>query len=359
MRVLVTGNDGYIGAVLVPWLQRAGHDVIGLDSYLFDGCDLGPHRPSAPSLRCDLRDVGAPELRGFDAVVHLAAISNDPLGDLNPECTFAINHWASVRLAERARAAGVRRFLYASSCSVYGAASPDAILDESAQFHPITPYAESKVRVEEDLAALACDAFSPTYLRNATVYGVSPKLRGDLVVNDLVGGALSGGSVRLKSDGTPWRPLVHVDDVCRVFRGVLEAPRDLVHDEAFNVGREGENHRIRDVAERVCAALPGAEVVFAEGAAPDPRCYRVDFGKLARTLPASVPIRTLEEGIAELVAAYRRAGLCREDLEGERFVRTLRIRRLIREGRLGPDLRWLAPGPTWVASRAELEEGSA
>jgi len=357
MRVLVTGNDGYIGAVMVPWLQRAGHDVIGLDSYLFEGCDLGQHRPSVPSLRCDLRDVGAPELRGFDAVVHLAAISNDPLGDLNPECTFAINHWASVRLAECARAAGVRRFLYASSCSVYGAASPDAILDESAELGPITPYAESKVRVEADLAALASDAFSPTYLRNATVYGVSPKLRGDLVVNNLVGWGLCGGRLRLKSDGTPWRPLVHVDDVCRVFRGVLEAPRELVHDEAFNVGREGENHRIRDVAERVCAALPGAEIGFAEGAGPDPRCYRVDFGKLARTLPTSAPIRTLDEGIAELVAAYRRACLCREDLEGDRFVRIERILCLIREGRLGPDLRWVAQGSTGLAS--PLEEGLA
>jgi len=357
MRVLVTGHDGYIGAVMVPWLQRAGHDVIGLDSHLFEGCDLGSHRPSAPSLRRDLRDVGAPELRGFDAVVHLAAISNDPLGDLNPECTFAINHQASVRLAESARAAGVRRFLYASSCSVYGAASPDAILEEGAEFRPITPYAESKIRVEADLSALACDGFSPTYLRNATVYGVSPKLRGDLVVNNLVGWALCVGRVRLKSDGTPWRPLVHVDDVCRVFRGALEAPRELVHDEAFNVGRDGENHRIREVADRVCAALPDAEIGFAAGAGPDPRCYRVDFGKLARTLPASAPTRTLDEGIAELVAAYRRAGLCREALEGDRFVRVERILRLIREGRLGPDLRWVAQGSTRLAS--PLEEGLA
>ena len=348
MRVLVTGHDGYIGAVMVPRLQRAGHDVVGLDTRLFEGCDLGEERASAPSLRRDVRDVGPAELRGFDAVVHLAAISNDPLGDLNPACTFEINHLGSLRLAESARAAGVRRFLYASSCSVYGAASPDAILDESAEFRPITPYAESKVRVEVDLAALACDSFSPTYLRNATVYGVSPKLRGDLVVNNLVGWALCAGSVRLKSDGTPWRPLVHVDDVCRVFLGVLEAPRELVHDEAFNVGRPGENHRIRDVAERVLAALPGAEIAFAADAGPDPRCYRVDFGKLARALPAATPVRTLEQGVGELVAAYRRAGLRREDLEGDRFVRIERILRLLREGLLGPDLRWVAPDAGWT-----------
>ena len=340
MKLLVTGHDGYIGAVMVPVLQRAGHELVGLDSYLYEGCELGPYRSALPALRCDLRDVDTALLRGFDAVIHLAALSNDPLGNLNADCTFAINHQASLRLARCAREAGVRRFLYASSCSVYGAASPDAVLDETAEFCPLTPYAESKVRVEADLAALASDGFSPSYLRNATVYGFSPRLRGDLVVNNLVGRALTTGRVELKSDGTPWRPLVHVEDVCRVFLGVLSAPRELVHDQAFNVGRVGENHRIRDVAERVRAAIPGSRIDFAAGAGPDPRCYRVDFAKLARLLPACIPVRTLEDGIGELARAYRRAGLRGEDLEGDRFVRVERILRLRREGLLGPDLRW-------------------
>jgi len=355
MKVLVTGCDGYIGAVMVPTLQRAGHEVVGLDSYLYEGCEIGPFRSTAPALRCDLRDVDASLLRGFDAVVHLAAISNDPLGNLNPDCTFAINHRGSLQLARAARAAGVRRFLYASSCSVYGTASPDAVLDETARFSPITPYAESKVRVEAELVELATDAFSPTCMRNATVYGFSPKLRGDLVVNNLVGWALTTGRVELKSDGTPWRPLVHVEDVCRAFQGVLAAPRELVHGEAFNVGRPGENHRIREVAERVRAAIPGSRIAFAAGAGPDPRCYRVDFGKLARVLPASVPIRMLEDGISQLVVAYRREGLRREDLEGDRFVRVERILRLLREGRVGADLRFARePG----AARDGLAQGA-
>jgi nucleoside-diphosphate-sugar epimerase len=341
VRVLVTGHAGYIGAVMVPWLQAAGHEVVGLDSDLFAGCDLGTHRPSAPALHCDLRDVPGAALRGFDAVIHLAAISNDPLGNLNPGCTHEINHRASLRLAELARAAGVRRFLYSSSCSVYGAASPDEVLDETAAFRPLTAYAESKVRVEADLAELACDSFSPTSLRNATVYGVSPRLRGDLVVNNLVGWAFATGRVHLKSDGSPWRPLVHVEDVCRAFASVLVAPRELVHDEAFNVGRPGENHRIRDVAEAVRAALPGSRIDFAADAGPDPRCYRVDFGKLARTLPEFAPAWTVASGVEQLVRAYERVGLRREELEGDRFVRIERILRLIREGRLGPDLRWI------------------
>ena len=339
MKVLLTGQDGYIGAVMRPFLEASGHRVVGLDSLLFSGCDFGPYEAGNLQKR-DVRDVPIEAVRGFDAVIHLAAISNDPLGDLNPECTYEINHRASVRLAQLAREAGVPRFLYSSSCSVYGAASPDDVLTEEAAFSPITPYGKSKVLVENDLHALADARFSPTYLRNATVYGVSPKLRGDLVVNNLVGWALTTGRVLLKSDGTPWRPLVHVEDVCRAFLAVLEAPREIVHDAAFNVGAQVENYRIRDVADIVQDAVPGSVIGFAEGAGPDPRCYRVDFSKIAKSLPAFRPVWDVRKGVIQLRDAFQKLGLSRDDLEGDRYLRIRRIKRLLDEGRLDRDLRW-------------------
>lgn len=340
MKVLLTGHDGYIGAVLHPMLEAAGHQVVGLDSLLFAGCDFGQPTGPAGALRQDVRDVPPEALHGFQAVIHLAAISNDPLGDLNPDCTYEINHRASVRLAELARQAGVGRFIYASSCSVYGAASPDDVLGEDAAFAPLTPYGKSKVMVEADLHGLADERFSPTYLRNATVYGVSPKLRGDLVVNNLVGWAFSTGRVFLKSDGSPWRPLVHVEDVCRAAQAVLEAPRGLVHDEAFNVGRVGENYRIRDVAEIVRESLPGSEVEYAKDAGPDPRCYRVDFSKIARRLPSFRPRWDVRRGVAQLRDAFQKQGLLQADLEGDRYLRIRRIKRLMDEGRVDANLRW-------------------
>ena len=341
MRVLMTGHEGYIGSVMAPWLAAAGIEVHGLDSGFFAGCDFGIPPPAIPSLRRDLRDVETADLEGFDAVIHLAAISNDPLGNLNPRCTYQINHEASVRLAERARQAGVSRFLYSSSCSVYGAASPDDVLDESACFRPVTPYAESKVWVERDVARLASADFSPVFLRNATVYGVSPRLRGDLVVNNLVGWAFATGRVLLKSDGSPWRPLVHVEDVCRAFLAVLRADRQQIHGEAFNVGRTGENYRISQVADSVREVVAGSQIDFEAGAGPDPRCYRVRFDKLESTLPEYQPIWTVRAGVEELERAYRLHGLRSQDLEGSRYLRIRRIQEHLDQGRLDADLRWL------------------
>jgi nucleoside-diphosphate-sugar epimerase len=339
VRVLVTGSDGYIGGVLVPWLAAAGHEVVGLDSGLFADCTFGPEPEPVETIAKDVRDVTVQDLRGFDAVMHLAAISNDPLGNLNPQCTYDINHLASARLARMAKEAGVARFLFSSSCSLYGAAEGDALLDEQAAFNPVTPYGESKVLAEGDIEGLADDHFSPTFLRNATAYGVSPRLRGDVVVNNLVGYAFTTGAVHLMSDGSPWRPLVHVEDIAAAFLGILEAPRELVHAQAFNVGHTEENYRIREVAEMVRDVVPGSEVTFAEGAGPDLRCYRVDCGKLA-TLPGLELRWTVRRGVEQLYQAFKEHGLTVEDLTGSRYQRIGHIRSLLERGRLDPDLRW-------------------
>jgi len=341
MRVLVTGHNGYVGTVMVPMLIAAGHDVVGLDSNLYRHATFGDAdgTQNVPALEKDIRDVEALDLEGFEAVIHLAGLSNDPLGDLNPALTLEINHLASVRLARLAKEVGVKRFIFSSSCSNYGAGGQDWI-DEQSPFNPVTPYGISKVRVEQDVAQLADDNFSPTFPRSATAYGVSPRLRFDLVLNNLVAWAFTTGRVHLKSDGMAWRPIVHIEDMARAFIAMLHAPRELVHNQAFNVGRTEENYRVREMAEIVAETVPGSRIEFAEGAGPDKRCYRVNCDKLLQTLPEFKPRWDARRGAQELYAAFQKVGLTPEEFEGPRYKRVAHIKHLISTGRLDESLRW-------------------
>jgi nucleoside-diphosphate-sugar epimerase len=342
MRILLTGHHGYIGSVTGPLLRAAGHEVTGLDTFFYEGCDLRDEPDGIPAQRLDLRDADPAGLAGHDVVVHLAALSNDPLGDVSPELTKAINFEATVRLARAAKEAGVGRFVFSSSCSMYGASDQKRAVDESAPLKPLTAYAESKVLSEEALADLADEDFSPIFMRNATAYGVSPRLRVDLVLNNLVGWAFTTGKVKIMSDGTPWRPLIHVEDISRATLAVLGAPREAVHGEAFNVGRNAENYQVRDLAEIVRETVGDCEVEYAGSGDPDPRSYRVDFTKFAEAFPDAGLRWTARDGAQEVLDAYREVDLTLEDFEGDRYIRLKRLRRLLDRGELDPELRWRA-----------------
>jgi nucleoside-diphosphate-sugar epimerase len=324
---------------MTPLLLAAGHEVVGLDTDLYERCTFGAGMIEIPSIRKDIREIVATDLSGFNTVIHLAGLSNDPLGDLNPELTYDINFRASVRIAELAKQAGVQRFAFASSCSNYGAAG-DAPLDETSAFNPVTPYGQSKAMTELEVRKLADDSFSPTFLRCATAFGVSPRLRFDLVLNNLVAWAYTTGKVHLKSDGTPWRPIVHIEDISRAFLAVIQAPLEKVHNEAFNVGRTEENFRIREIAEIVKDTVPGCEISFAPGASPDTRNYRVNCDKIARVLPEFQPQWTVRKGAEQLYTTYQKIGLTLEEFEGERYMRIAHIKSLIDNGLLDTNLRW-------------------
>ena len=338
MKVLVTGHRGYIGAVLVPMLLERGHYVHGLDSELFEGCDYGDFPELVPATRKDVRDVELVDVMGFDAVLHLAGLSNDPLGNLAPSITDDINHKASVHVARLSKEAGVKRFVFSSSCSTYGAAG-DKMIDEGAAFNPVTPYGRSKVDAEMGISALADEAFCPVYLRNATAYGLCPRLRFDLVVNNLTAWAYTTGKVLLKSDGMPWRPIVHIEDISRAFIAALEAPDQTVYNTAFNIGRTAENFRIREIADMVHSKVEGSVVSYADSAGPDTRTYQVSFVKAETELPGYSPKWTLPEGIAQLLAGFAQQGLKPDEFEDARYSRIASLKARIASGMISTDLR--------------------
>jgi nucleoside-diphosphate-sugar epimerase len=359
VRILVTGHKGYIGTVAIPLLAKSGHELTGLDNDLYERCTYGDGLGPAndiPTIRKDIRDVERADIVGFDAVIHFAGLSNDPLGNLNAALTYQINHEATVRLATLAKSAGVERFIFSSSCSNYGAAGDD-MLDETAAFNPVTPYGLSKVKAEQDLVRLADSRFSPTYLRSATAYGVSPRLRFDLVLNNLVAWAYTTGRIHLKSDGSPWRPIVHIEDIARAFLAVVEAPRDLVHDQAFNVGITGENYRVRDLAQIVGETVPGATVSFADDAGPDLRNYRVSCDKIARMLPAFKPVWNARRGAAELYQTFVNRGLQLDEFEGPRYQRIGHLKALLADKLLDEALRWRPAASAKAAEKPEPVAG--
>ena len=341
MRILVTGHNGYIVSIMMSMLKEVGHEAVGIDSYYFADCSLFDTTDNFLAFKKDIRDLNIGDLTGFDAVIHLAALCNDNLGDLNPELTYNINYKASVHLARLAKDAGVERFLYSSSCSMYGAASSEDILEESAPLNPITPYAISKVKAEEDISKLADDHFCPVFMRNATAYGVSPRLRGDIVLNNLAAWAFTTGKIKIMSDGTPWRPIVHIRDICNAFIAVLNAPKSVIHNQAFNIGVNEENYQVKDLAEIVKQVIPNCEIEYSGEGKPDPRNYRVSFDKLQKNIPEFTSKWTAYQGACELYQVFQKIGFSKTDLEGDKFIRLSKLKFLLQNNYLTKELFWL------------------
>ncbi len=343
MRVLVTGQKGYIGCILVPMVQKEGYQVTGLDNDLFEGCVFGDAStcasiPDIPYTRKDVRDVTLKDLQGIDAVMHLCALSNDPLGNFSPEMTLEINYEASVRLATLAKKAGVQRYIFSSSCSVYGASGAEMV-NEDSEPNPVTPYGVSKLRAEQAISKLADSNFCPTFLRSATAYGVSPMLRFDLVMNNLVAWAYTTGVVLLKSDGTAWRPIVHIEDISRAFIAVLKSSPDLVHNQVFNVGATEENYRVSELANIAKETVPNSTINYAKDAEPDKRSYRVDFSRIKRELPLFKPQWTARLGAKQLYDAYKKVGIALADFEGPRYRRITHLENSVSNGIVDKTLR--------------------
>jgi nucleoside-diphosphate-sugar epimerase len=336
----MTGSDGYIGSVMAKMLIDRGYDVLGCDTGFFRGRDFVEMEYNLPTVGVDIRDIAESDVDGADAFIHLAALSNDPMGELDPKLTDEINHIASVGLARLCKRIGCERFLYASSCSMYGVSAADQALTEEAPFNPVSAYALSKVEAERSISRLADRHFSPVFLRNATAYGPSPRMRFDLVLNNLVGWGFATGKVRIMSDGTPWRPLVHVEDISQAFLAALEAPRDMIHNQAFNVGADSQNFKVREIAGFVEKTIPDCKIEYAHNAAPDPRSYRVDFSKIATILPAFKPRWTVEQGVRQLLHIFKTRGLTRQEFESDEYTRLKKLKHLLMTGRLLEDLRW-------------------
>jgi len=340
--ILVTGNAGYIGMVMTRFLRDRSYEVVGLDSMYYGGCELYPEEvlPNK-QIRKDIRELEYDDLDGVSAVIHLAALSNDPLGEINPSLTDDINFKASLRLAQMAKERGVERYILSSSCSMYGIASDNSPLTETGELNPITAYAKAKVKAEKEIAKLADDSFHPVFMRNATVYGVSPSLRLCLVVNNLVAWAYLTGKVAIMSDGTPWRPIIHVEDLCRAFAAALEAPVENIHNQALNVGLDQENFQVKDIAIQVEKIVPRCTLEILNKTGPDERTYRVDFSKITIVLPDFRPQWNLQKGILELYEAYKRFGLVEQDLHSSKYFRVRWIKQLLENRFLDTELRFM------------------